>query len=325
MQPFIIALVVLVVVLTIKGLRIVRQAEVVIVERLGRFNSILEPGVNIIWPFIDRPRLVQWRDTSGKTKGPRLVMAPSIDMREQVFDFPEQSVITSDNVVISVNGLLYYQVTDPMRVAYEVASLPTAIEKLAQTTLRNIIGEMELDTTLSSRDVINGKMRTVLDEATDKWGVKVNRVELQDISPPVTVQEAMEKQMRAERDKRAAILDAEADKQSKILRAEGERDSDIAEAEGERQARILRAKGEAEGLEIVREALEDIDANAAQYQVALNYLKTLESVAANGRGDKTVFLPFETANILGGIGSVTELINSASSKPEGENPPPLPR
>lgn len=325
MQPFIIALVVLVVVLTIKGLRIVRQAEVVIVERLGRFNSILEPGVNIIWPFIDRPRLVQWRDTSGKTKGPRLVMAPSIDMREQVFDFPEQSVITSDNVVISVNGLLYYQVTDPMRVAYEVASLPTAIEKLAQTTLRNIIGEMELDTTLSSRDVINGKMRTVLDEATDKWGVKVNRVELQDISPPVTVQEAMEKQMRAERDKRAAILDAEADKQSKILRAEGERDSDIAEAEGERQARILRARGEAEGLEIVREALQDIDANAAQYQVALNYLKTLESVAANGRGDKTVFLPFETANILGGIGSVTELINSASSKPEGENPPPLPR
>lgn len=325
MQPFIIALVILVVVLTIKGLRIVRQAEVVIVERLGRFNSILEPGVNIIWPFIDRPRLVQWRDTSGKTKGPRLVMAPSIDMREQVFDFPEQSVITSDNVVISVNGLLYYQVTDPMRVAYEVASLPTAIEKLAQTTLRNIIGEMELDTTLSSRDVINGKMRTVLDEATDKWGVKVNRVELQDISPPVTVQEAMEKQMRAERDKRAAILDAEADKQSKILRAEGERDSDIAEAEGERQARILRAKGEAEGLEIVREALQDIDANAAQYQVALNYLKTLESVAANGRGDKTVFLPFETANILGGIGSVTELINSASSKPEGENPPPLPR
>lgn len=325
MQPFIIALVILVVVLTIKGLRIVRQAEVVIVERLGRFNSILEPGVNIIWPFIDRPRLVQWRDTSGKTKGPRLVMAPSIDMREQVFDFPEQSVITSDNVVISVNGLLYYQVTDPMRVAYEVASLPTAIEKLAQTTLRNIIGEMELDTTLSSRDVINGKMRTVLDEATDKWGVKVNRVELQDISPPVTVQEAMEKQMRAERDKRAAILDAEADKQSKILRAEGERDSDIAEAEGERQARILRARGEAEGLEIVREALQDIDANAAQYQVALNYLKTLESVAANGRGDKTVFLPFETANILGGIGSVTELINSASSKPEGENPPPLPR
>ena len=325
MQPFIIALVVLVVVLTIKGLRIVRQAEVVIVERLGRFNSILEPGVNIIWPFIDRPRLVQWRDTSGKTKGPRLVMAPSIDMREQVFDFPEQSVITSDNVVISVNGLLYYQVTDPMRVAYEVASLPTAIEKLAQTTLRNIIGEMELDTTLSSRDVINGKMRTVLDEATDKWGVKVNRVELQDISPPVTVQEAMEKQMRAERDKRAAILDAEADKQSKILRAEGERDSDIAEAEGERQARILRARGEAEGLEIVREALQDIDANAAQYQVALNYLKTLESVAANGRGDKTVFLPFETANILGGIGSVTELINSASNKPEGESPPPLPR
>jgi regulator of protease activity HflC (stomatin/prohibitin superfamily) len=325
MQPIIISFVVLVVVLALKGLRIVRQAEIVIVERLGRFNRLLDPGINIIWPFIDRPRQVQWRGPITKGKATRLVMTASIDMREQVFDFPEQSVITRDNVVISVNGLLYYQVTDPKRVAYEVASLPTAIEKLAQTTLRNIIGEMELDTTLSSRDLINGKMRTVLDEATDKWGVKVNRVELQDISPPHTVQEAMEKQMRAERDKRAAILDAEADKQSKILRAEGERDSEIAEAEGERQARILRAKGEAEGLEIVRQALEGVDANAAQYQVALNYLDTLGNLAANGRGDKTVFLPYETSNVLGGIGSIKELLTNTGDNSIDGSPPPLPR
>jgi regulator of protease activity HflC (stomatin/prohibitin superfamily) len=221
--------------------------------------------------------------------------------------------------------LLYSQVTDPKRGAYEVASLPTAIEKLAQTTLRNIIGEMELDTTLSSRDLINGKMRTVLDEATDKWGVKVNRVELQDISPPHTVQEAMEKQMRAERDKRASILEAEADKLSKILRAEGARDSEIAEAEGTRQARVLRAQGEAEGLVIVRDALEGVDANAAQYQVALNYLDTLGSLAANGRGDKTVFMPFETVNILGGIGSIKELLGNTSSNDIDGSPPPLPR
>ncbi|HIA37940.1 MAG TPA: SPFH/Band 7/PHB domain protein [Planctomycetes bacterium] len=325
MQPVIISLVVLVVVLALKGLRIVRQAEVVIVERLGRFSRILAPGINIIWPFVDRPRQVQWRGGLSKGKSTRIVMASAIDMREQVFDFPEQSVITADNVVISVNGLLYYQVTDPKRVAYEVASLPTAIEKLAQTTLRNIIGEMELDTTLSSRDLINGKMREVLDEATDKWGVKVNRVELQDISPPHSVQEAMEKQMRAERSKRATILEAEAEKLAKILRAEGERDAEIAEAEGERQARILRAQGEAEGLGIVRVALEGVEANAAQYQIALNYLETLGSLAANGRGDKTVFLPFETANVLGGIGSIKELLGHSSDNSVDGSPPPLPR
>ena len=325
MQTLLISLVVLVVVLALKGLRIVRQAEIVIIERLGRFDRLLNPGINIIWPFIDRPRQIQWRGGLTKGASTRIVMSAVVDMREQVFDFPEQSVITRDNVVISVNGLLYYQVTDPKRVAYEVASLPTAIEKLAQTTLRNIIGEMELDTTLSSRDLINGKMRAVLDEATDKWGVKVNRVELQDISPPHTVQEAMEKQMRAERDKRATVLDAEAEKLSKILRAEGVRDSEIAEAEGNRQARVLRAKGEAEGLEIVRDALKDVDANAAQYQVALKYLETLGGLAANGRGDKTVFLPFETANVLGGIGSIKELLGDSGGNNVDGSPPPLPR
>jgi len=323
-----VALVVLVILLALRGLKIVRQAEVVIVERLGRFHKILMPGINIIWPFIDRPRQIAWRMRIDTARGPmtRSINASSVDLREQVFDFPEQSVITADNVVIEVNGLLYYQVTDPKRAIYEVANLPMAIEKLAQTTLRNIIGEMELDTTLSSRDEINAKMREVLDEATDKWGVKVNRVELQDISPPESVQVAMEKQMRAERERRAVILEAEGQKQSQILKAEGHRESAIAMAQGERQSRILRAEGEAQGLSIVRQALEGLEADPAQYQIALTYLDTLGNLGANSKGDKTVFLPFESAALLSGIGGVREILGGAvgGAKAMGGPPPPPP-
>ncbi|MCP4094098.1 MAG: paraslipin [Planctomycetes bacterium] len=324
------ALVVLVVLLALKGLKIIRQAEVMLVERLGKFHRLLQPGINIIWPFIDRPRQIAWRMRIQGPRGAvtRTINTATVDLREQVFDFPEQSVITRDNVVIEVNGLLYYQVTDARRAVYEVANLPVAIEKLAQTTLRNIIGEMELDTTLSSRDEINSKMRTVLDDATDKWGVKVNRVELQDISPPHSVQDAMEKQMKAERERRAQILEAEGIKQSQVLRAQGERDAQIAVAEGDRQSRVLRASGEAEGLEMVRKALEGVDANAAQYQVALTYLDTLGEIGKVGSGDKTVFVPFESADLLGGIGGLRELLggnNSGSGKGSGGSPPPLPR
>jgi len=320
-------LVALVVLLALKGLKIIRQAEVMLIERLGRFHRQLEPGINIIWPFIDKPRHISWRMRIQGPRGAitRTIESATIDLREQVFDFPEQSVITADNVVTEVNGLLYYQVTDPRRAVYEVANLPIAIEKLAQTTLRNIIGEMELDTTLSSRDEINAKMRNVLDEATDKWGVKVNRVELQDISPPHTVVDAMEKQMKAERERRAHILEAEGIKQSQILRAQGERDSQIAIAEGDRQSRVLRASGEAEGLELVRKALAGIDANAAQYQVALTYLDTLKEIGKAGPGDKTVFLPFESADLLGGIGGLRELLSNAKSSAGSVGPPPLPR
>lgn len=326
-----VALVLLVILLAIKGLKIVRQAEVVIVERLGRFHKILLPGINILWPFVDRPRQIAWRMRVDTPRGPvtRAINSSSVDLREQVFDFPEQSVITADNVVIEVNGLLYYQITDAKRAVYEVANLPMAIEKLAQTTLRNIIGEMELDTTLSSRDEINSKMRQVLDEATDKWGVKVNRVELQDISPPQSVQAAMEKQMRAERERRAVILEAEGEKQSQILKAEGHRASAIAMAEGDRQSRILRAEGEAQGLTIVRQSFEGLNADPAQYQVALSYLDTLGSLAANNKGDKTVFMPFESANLLSGIGGLRELLGGkggpgASSMAPPPPPPPLP-
>jgi regulator of protease activity HflC (stomatin/prohibitin superfamily) len=295
-----------------------------LIERLGRFHRQLNPGINIIWPFIDRPRKITWRTKMTTTRGTvsRTYLSDTVDLREQVFDFPEQSVITRDNVVIEVNGLLYYQVTDASRAVYEVANLPNAIEKLAQPTLRNIIGEMELDTTLSSRDEINSKMRAVLDEATDKWGVKVNRVELQDISPPVTVVEAMEKQMKAERERRSVILEAEGIKQSQILQAQGQRDANIAEAEGERRSRILRAEGEAQGLEIVKTALEGTAIDPARYQVALNYLKTLQTIGDAGKGDKTVFLPFESAQALGSLGSIRELFGGATPSVQ---PPPPPR
>lgn len=323
-------LVALVVLLAIRGLKIIRQAELMLVERLGKFHRTLEPGINIIWPFIDRPRPISWRLKMQSTRGTvtRTIQSNTVDLREQVFDFPEQSVITRDNVVIEVNGLLYYQVTDARRAIYEVANLPMAIEKLAQTTLRNIIGEMELDTTLGSRDEINSKMRVVLDEATDKWGVKVNRVELQDISPPSTVVQAMEKQMKAERERRAVILEAEGVKASQVLRAQGQRDAAIAVAEGERQSRILRAEGEAKGLDIVRMALQDSGTNAAQYQIAKAYLDTLQEIGSSGKGDKTVFLPYETANVLGSIGGIKEILGASGGGaigPTSTSPPPLPR
>ncbi len=327
MEYVVLALVLVVVVLAVKGLKIVRQAEVMIVERLGKYHRMLQPGINIIWPFVDRARKISWRSKvqTGRGAMVRTWETDRVDLREQVFDFPEQQVITRDNVVIEVNGLLYYQVTDPKRAVYEVANLPNAIEKLAQTTLRSIIGEMDLDQTLSSREEINAKMREVLDDATDKWGVKVNRVEIQDIRPPVSVQDAMEKQMRAERDRRAQILEAEGIKQAQILRAEGQRDAAIAEAEGARKARILRAEGEARGLEVVRDALAGLATDPAQYQIALTYLATLQHLAAESRGDKVVFMPYESASVLGGIGSIREVLGATGAGPTGPTPPPVPR
>ena len=292
------------------GLKVVTQAEVMVIERLGKFRRILAPGLNLIFPLVDKPRPILWRTRVTNLKGVDIVReqnSKTVDLREQVFDFPKQSVITADNVVIEINGLLYYQITDPRRAVYEVKNLPNAIEKLAQTTLRNIIGELALDATLSSRDEINGKMRTVLDDATDKWGVKVNRVEIQDIDPPVTVREAMEMQMRAERERRATILEAEGIKQSKILRAEGERGSLIAEAEGERESRILRAQGEAESIAVVAAALEREQMNPADYLIAMKYLGTLSEIGVGSGGDKTVFLPFESSAALGSLGSLREM------------------
>jgi len=298
------------------GLKIVNQAEVMVIERLGKFLRTLNPGLNLIIPFVDKPRPILWRTRVSGMKGKDVIRekhSSTVDLREQVFDFPKQSVITADNVVIEINGLLYYQVTDPRRAVYEVNNLPNAIEKLAQTTLRNIIGELALDATLTSRDEINGKMRTVLDEATDKWGVKVNRVEVQDIDPPVTVREAMEMQMRAERERRATILEAEGIKASKILRAEGERGSLIATAEGDRQSRILRAEGEAESIALVASALDREQMNPADYLIAMKYLGTLSDIGVAEGGDKTVFLPYEASAALGSLGGLREMFKGGGA------------
>lgn len=327
--------VVLVLVIAALGLKIVTQAEVMVVERLGRFHRTLAPGLNLIIPMVDKPRAILWRTRVTNLKGQDVVRekhSRTVDIREQVFDFPKQSVITADNVVIEINGLLYYQITDPKRAVYEVANLPNAIEKLAQTTLRNIIGELALDQTLTSRDEINAQMRTVLDEATDKWGVKVNRVEIQDIEPPPTVREAMELQMRAERERRAAILEAEGVKQSKILRAEGERGALIARAEGDRQSHILRAEGEAQSIAVVAAALEKEHVNPAEYLIAVKYLATLGEIGTGEGGDKTVFMPYEASGVLGSLGSIKEMFSAAGGSSVsagngalgGLTPPPLP-
>src|SRR5467141_3444956 len=253
--PAVIALVAISIVA--KGVRVVQQAQTMIIERLGKYHRTLASGVNLIIPIIDKPRAIDWHQVIVTPAGDsfaRHFRTEKIDLRETVYVFPRQNVITKDNVVVEIDALIYSQITDPVRATYEIANLPDAIEKLTQTTLRNVIGEMELDHVLSSRDTINAKLREILDEATHKWGAKVSRVELKDINPPRDIRDAMEKQMRAERDRRAAILTADADKQSRILQAEGIRQSEINQAEGQKQAKILGAEAEANARLKVAEA-----------------------------------------------------------------------
>ena len=283
-----------VVVFAIRGFKIIQQSETMVIERLGRYHRTLGSGINIIWPIFDKPRTIEWKYVKTDPSGRVIVRKETInriDLRESVFDFPRQNVITRDNVAIEINALLYFQVTDAARAVYEIANLPDAIEKLTQTTLRNVIGELDLDHTLSSRDTINGKLRAILDEASDKWGVKINRVELQDIIPPDDIKAAMEKQMRAERDRRATILEAEGLKQSKILEAEGYRQADITKAEGARQAMVLRASGEAESRIKVAEAeaealakvtriIRESGGNPTTYLIALKYIEALKEMTS---------------------------------------------
>lgn len=312
---------VFVIVFVAKGLKIIQQAETMVIERLGKYHRTLEPGINIIWPIFDRPREIEWKYVYEDVKGKTLVRrkkTSKIDLRETVYDFPRQSVITKDNVVIEINALLYFQITDPVKAVYEISNLPDAIEKLTQTTLRNVIGELDLDETLASRDTINSKLTAILDEATDKWGVKVNRVELQDISPPQDIKEAMEKQMRAERDRRAAILQAEGLKRAKVLEAEGIKESDINKAEGEKKAKILVAEGEAEArikvaeaeAEAIRKITEAISASKgdpANYLIAIRYIEALKEMVS-GKENKIVYLPYEATGILSSIGGIRDLL-----------------
>ncbi len=271
-----------VVVLTLwKTVRIVPQAQAGLVERLGRYQRTLSAGVAILVPFIDRLR-------------------PLIDLREQVVSFQPQPVITEDNLVVNIDTVLYFQITDPKAATYEVQNYIQAIEQLTVTTLRNVIGGMELEGTLTSRDQINTQLRGVLDEATGKWGIRVNRVELKAVDPPGTIKEAMEKQMRADRDKRAAILTAEGVKQSQILTAEGEKQSAILKAEGQRQALVLQAEGQSKAISEVFKAIHEGDADPKL--LAYQYLQMLPQIA-QGKSNKVWIIPSEFTQALGRLGS----------------------
>ena len=310
MTYVLIVIVVCILVFAKMALVIIPQSETRIIERLGRYHATLKPGVNIIIPFIDRAK-----DIVAMVRG-RYVYTNNIDLREQVYDFPKQNVITKDNVQTEINALLYFQIVDPFKAVYEINNLPNAIEKLTQTTLRNIIGELELDETLTSRDTINTTLRVVLDDATNKWGIKVNRVELQDITPPESVLNAMEKQMQAERNKRATILTSEGKKASDILqsegekmatinRAEAEKQQAILKAEGEAQARIRKAEAEAIAIQKITEAVGK-STNPANYLLAQKYIMMLQQVA-EGDKTKTVYLPYEATNLMGSIGGIKDL------------------
>ena len=289
---------------------IIPQSETKIIERLGKYYATLKPGINLVIPFIDRAKSIVTLVNG------RYAYSTSIDLREQVYDFARQNVITKDNIQMQINALLYFQIVDPFKAVYEINNLPNAIEKLTQTTLRNIIGEMELDQTLTSRDIINTKLRGVLDDATNKWGIKVNRVELQDITPPQSVLQAMEKQMQAERNKRATILTSEGDKQAQILQSEGDKAAminkaeaakqrAILNAEGEATARIRKAEAEAVAIEKITEAVGK-STNPANYLLAQKYIQMMQQLA-EGDKTKTVFLPYEATNLLGSVGGIKEL------------------
>lgn len=319
----VIAIVILAIIFVASGLRIVQQSDTVIIERFGKYHSTLSAGINIIIPFVDKPREIMWRYSKETYDGKSIVIKRAtnkIDLRETVYDFPKQNVITKDNVVTEINAILYFQVMDPIKATYEISNLPDAIEKLTQTTLRNVIGDMSLDETLTSRDTINAKLRNVLDEASHKWGVKVNRVELQDINPPHDIRDAMEKQMRAERDKRAKILEAEADKQSRILQSEGwktavinkaeaEKQSKILKAEGDAEARIRTANGEAEAINVITTAIKNTNSDPVNYMVAIRYIDTLNQMVS-GKDNKTIYMPYEATGVLSSLGGIKNMFNA---------------
>lgn len=298
--------------------KVIGQAEVMVVERLGRFNRIARSGLNILIPFFERPRAIDVRYAESDVGGVKRLIAGSttrIDLREQVLNFPSQPVITKDNVTIDIDAVLYYRIADPQKATYAVQNLPFALETLTRTTLRNIVGEMELDSTLASRDQINKRMREIIEEASIGWGVDVTRVELQAIEPPRDIQQSMELQMRAERERRAAVTNAEASKRAAILEAEGVQQSQISRAQGEMEAAVLRAKGQAEArlalADAEAQALQRIaaalpDGDAATYLLGVKYLEALPALA-QGKGS-TIFLPSEAAGVMSALGGLREIL-----------------
>src|SRR3954463_2971488 len=295
----VLAIVLFVVVVVVRAVRIIPQARAGVIERLGRYQRTLDPGLALLVPFVDR-------------------LKPLIDLREQVVSFPPQPVITEDNLVVNIDSVIYFQVTDPRAATYEIANYIAAIEQLTVTTLRNVTGGMSLEHTLTSRDQINAELRGVLDEATGKWGIRVNRVELKAIDPPATIQEAMEQQMRADRNKRAAILNAEGVKQSQILTAEGEKQSAILRAEGKRQAQIVEAEGQAKAIDTVFSAIHDAkpDANLLAYQ----YLTMLPQIA-QGEANKVWIIPGEFSAAMS---QLKDALRGDAGRIEPPPPPPPP-
>ena len=296
-MAFLIILLVIILIIAFKTIKIVRQAEVYIIERLGKFHKIADAGLTIIVPFFDHVRSV-------------------VSMKQQTMDIPPQGVITRDNVTITIDTVVFYQITDPVKAVYEIQSLKKGIEYLAITTIRDIVGKMDLDSTFSSRDNINQQLRLILDEATDKWGCKIDRVEIKDINPPVDIRDAMEKQMNAERNKRALILQAEGERQSAVTIAEGQKEAAILQAEADRESRIRRAAGEADAIKKVADAkAKEISLIYSAIKEAspddkLVQLKSLEALQEIAKGDANkIFIPFEATKALSSLGSVKEIFD----------------
>jgi regulator of protease activity HflC (stomatin/prohibitin superfamily) len=315
--------------------KIVGQAEVMVIERLGRFHRVARSGLNVLIPWFERPRSIDVRYFEVAVGGQKKITAGSttrIDLREQVLNFPSQPVITKDNVTIDIDAVLYYRVADPQKATYAVQNLPYALETLTRTTLRNIVGEMELDATLASRDAINTRMREVIEEAAIGWGVDLTRVELQAIEPPRDIKQSMELQMRAERERRAAVTNAEATKRAAILESEGVREAQVRRAEGEKDAAILRAQGlatarlamagaEAQALTRIASALPE--GEAAMYLLGVKYLEALPKIT-EGSGT-TIFLPAEATGVMGAIGAMKELLVRSGTSGARGGAAPSPR
>ena len=291
---FLIVLLVIILIIAVKSIKVVRQSEVYIIERLGKFHKVAEAGLTIIFPFVDRVRSV-------------------VSLKQQTMDVPPQGVITKDNVTITIDTVVFYKVTDPAKAVYEIQSLKKGIEYLAITTIRDIVGKMDLDSTFSSRDMINEELRAILDEATDQWGCKIDRVEIKDITPPADIRDAMEKQMNAERNKRAQILQAEGERQSAITLAQGKKEAAILEAEAEKESKIRRAAGEA--IKKVAEARANeinlvygamMNSHPDDTLVQLKSLEALKDIA-NGEANK-VFIPFEATSTLSSLGAIKEVM-----------------
>src|SRR5688500_7241231 len=312
-------------VIAAKTIKIVPQATVMLIERLGRFNRVASSGLNVLVPFLDRPRGVYWTNVR-----PGLV---SIDLREQYIDLPPQPVITRDNVTIHVDSVVYWQVTDPIKAVYEMNDLVGGIVQLTITGMRAVMGDMDLDHTLSQRDQINSKLRLILDEATDKWGVKVTRVDVKNINPPEDVRITMEKQMTAERNRRALVLQAEGDRQAAITRAEGEKQAAVTRAEGEKESAILQAEGaaqarlraaeaESEAITRIRTAIGEGD--PAQYLITSRYIESLRDMTRTNNA-KVIFMPVETSSMLSSIGAIKEVLSATGDKGDDHPPPVRPR